>query len=193
MAVFMKQGGQWLYDHSTLDIVGVKDPDGSEFFFARTARFGSFYDTTSQNGVPNVAKVITFNTTGAEGSGVTKVSNSKFSVDRDGVYNFQISTQFDNTETQEEDASVWFSKGTTGAATAIADSGFLISIARKHGSVDGHTIAAWNYYIPMVAGEYVQINWSSTSAEVSIEPQAIGVSPTRPSVPSVILTINEVT
>jgi hypothetical protein len=24
MAVFMKQGGQWLYDHSTSDIVGVK-------------------------------------------------------------------------------------------------------------------------------------------------------------------------
>ena len=38
MSVYMKQGGQWLYDHSTSDIVGVKDPDGSEFFFARTQR-----------------------------------------------------------------------------------------------------------------------------------------------------------
>lgn len=39
MACYMKQGGQWLYDHSTSDIVGVKDPDGSEFFFARTSNY----------------------------------------------------------------------------------------------------------------------------------------------------------
>lgn len=30
---FMKQGQPWLYDESSGDIVGVKDPDGSERFF----------------------------------------------------------------------------------------------------------------------------------------------------------------
>jgi hypothetical protein len=30
---FMKQGQPWLYDETTGDVVGVKDPDGSERFF----------------------------------------------------------------------------------------------------------------------------------------------------------------
>ena len=30
---FMKQGQPWLYDETTGDVIGVKDPDGSERFF----------------------------------------------------------------------------------------------------------------------------------------------------------------
>jgi hypothetical protein len=193
MAVFMKQGGQWLYDHSTLDIVGVKDPDGSEFFFARTSRFGSFFDTTNQNGTANTARTMTFDNSDAANTGVSMASNSKFSVNRDGVYNFQFSAQFVNEDTKGNDASVWFAKGTTGASTAIPNSGTLISIASTHGGIPGHTIAAWNIYIPMVVGEYVELYWSKTSIDVSLLAIGTQTSPTRPAAPSIILTINEVT
>lgn len=80
MAVYMKQGGQWLYDHPTSDIVGVKDPDGSEFFFARTSRFGSFFDTTNQNGTSNTARMMTFNNSDVANTGISMASNSHFSV-----------------------------------------------------------------------------------------------------------------
>ncbi len=42
------QGAPWLYDETTGDIVGVKDPDGSEFYFQRAPYIGLFYDTTDQ-------------------------------------------------------------------------------------------------------------------------------------------------
>ena len=48
-------GAPWLYDETTGDIVGVKDPDGSEFYWSRSARIGSFYDTTDQTNTANTA------------------------------------------------------------------------------------------------------------------------------------------
>lgn len=195
MAVYQKTSGSpLLYDTVTGDIVAVKDPDGSEFFFARASIFGSFFDTTTQNNpVANTKNTMTFNNTDAANTGVSMASNSKFSISRNGVYNFQISVQLNNVNTIEDDVSIWYSKGTTGSATAIVQSGFLVVAPKRHGGVDGHTVAAWNIYIPMLVGEYVEVNWSSVSTDISLRQEEIASSPTRPAVPSIILTINELT
>lgn len=46
MSTYMKPGQPWLYDETTGDIVGVKDADGGDSFFARTL--------TDANGVTNL-------------------------------------------------------------------------------------------------------------------------------------------
>jgi hypothetical protein len=56
-------------------------------------------------------------------------------------------------------------------------------------------VAAWNYMLPMIAGSYVEIYWShDDNADDKIELKAFAASlnPTRPAVPSVIVTMTQI-
>lgn len=180
-------GAPWLYDETTGDIIGVKDPDGSEFYWSRLGRIGSFYDTTDQAIAANTAAAVIFNTVDVS-SGVTLVSGSRMTVDRAGRFNFMFSIQFQNTDVSDQDASVWFRKN----GVDIAQSNTLVSVPSKHGSVMGHCVAAWNFWVPMNAGDYVEMYWSTDHIGVTIEAIPTQVSPTRPATPSVIMTVEEV-
>lgn len=180
-------GAPWLYDETTGDIVGVKDPDGSEFYWSRAGRIGSFYDTTDQSVAANTAQAITLNTTDIS-QGITIASGSRVTVDRAGKFNFQFSLQFSNTDVADQDVSVWFRKN----GTDIAQSNTLISVPSSHGGTPGHAVAAWNLWVDLTAGQYVELYWSTTSVNVIIDAIAAQTSPTRPATPSVILTVNEV-
>lgn len=180
-------GSHWLYDETTGDIVGVKDPDGSEFFFARAAHFASFYDTTDQAGVANAIQQMSFNTTSIS-FGVSVVDGSKIKVSRDGVYNIQFSAQFENSDTQEQDVSIWLRHN----GVDVPQSNSFVGVVASHGGTPGHCIPSWNFYELMSAGDYIQLCWSSPSALVSIQAIPAQTSPVRPATPSIILTINEV-
>lgn len=180
-------GSPILHDEVTNDLVGVKDPDGSEFYWQRVPRVGSFFDTTDQVAVANTATAMTFNTTDVS-VGVTVESGSRITVNRGGLFNFQFSAQFVSSSLQIEDVSIWFRRN----GVDIADSNSLVSVHSSHGGVDGQVIAAWNLYVRLVANDYVEIIWSTPNVAVvlaDIPPQS---SPTRPGTPSIILTVNEV-
>jgi hypothetical protein len=51
-------------------------------------------------------------------------------------------------------------------------------------------IVALNFFVSMVANDYVQIVWRTSDVAVTIETFAAGTSPTRPSIPSVIATMS---
>jgi hypothetical protein len=53
-------------------------------------------------------------------------------------------------------------------------------------------IAALNFYIDLVANDYVEIMWATTDISVTLEQLPTQTSPTRPATPSVIATINMV-
>ena len=150
--------------------------------------YGSFADTTTQPVVANTATVMTFNTTDFA-SGVSIVTSggkaSRITVTTAGIYNFQWSGQFQNTDTQLQDVSVWVRKN----GTDVVGSTGLISIPNKHGGVNGHTISGWNFFFSLNAGDYIELWWSSTSAQVSIEAYPVGTSPTRPSTSSLVATM----
>jgi hypothetical protein len=64
--------------------------------------------------------------------------------------------------------------------------------ARKSGSI-------WSHIVPAITGiftvddptnDYLQVAWWSDNLNVFIQNYAAGTSPTRPAIPSVILTIN---
>jgi len=188
MAVFQKYGGApWLYSHSTGDIVGLKDPDGSEFFFARASATGLFLDTTNQAST-TAGAALTFNTPQIQ-NGVRLVDSSKIYVDRTGLYNWHLSVHVHNDSSNFDYFELW---GKLNNAD-IPNSRFIYSCPAKHGSDVGTIIPSQDFWLPLTAGDYVQIYWSAAIAGISIAYHAAEGSPARPSAPSVLLTINEIT
>jgi hypothetical protein len=57
---------------------------------------------------------------------------------------------------------------------------------------DGKHVAAWNFFVNAAAGDYYELCWSSPDAQVFLNYVAAASSPTRPAIPSVILTVNKV-
>lgn len=150
--------------------------------------YGAFQDTTDQTAASTTAAyAITLNTTDYA-VGVAIVSSSQITVRSAGVYNIQFSLQFANDNVAIQDVDVWFRKN----GTDVAGSNSKFSVPNSHGGTDGHLIAALNFYIQLAANDYVQLMWSTTSTDVSIEHLAAQTNPTRPTTPSAIVTINKV-
>jgi hypothetical protein len=147
--------------------------------------YGAFEDTTSQAIAANTATAMTFNTTDYA-NGVSVVGGSKITVANTGLYNLQWSGQFQNTDTQLQDVSVWIRIN----GSNLAGSTGLISIPNKHGGINGHTVVGWNYFLSLTAGDYLELYWSSPSAQVSLEAYGAGSSPTRPTTASLIATLS---
>lgn len=150
--------------------------------------YGSFADTTDQATTANTATVMTFNTTDFA-NGVSIVTSggkaSRFTVDTPGIYNFQWSGQFRNTDTQTHDVSIWVRKN----GTDVVGSTGLVSVPNTHGGIDGHTIAGWNFFFSLNAGDYVELWWETDDAQVTIQEYPAGTSPTRPSTSSLVATM----
>ena len=150
--------------------------------------YGAFQDSTDQTAASTTAAyAITLNTTDYS-VGVSVVSNSQITVRSAGVYNIQFSIQLANTNTQIHDVDIWFRKN----GTDVAGSNSKFSVPNSHGGTDGHLIAALNFYIQLAAGDYVQLMWATNSTNVTIEHLPAQTSPTRPSTPSAIVTVNKV-
>lgn len=113
---------------------------------------------------------------------------SKITVDYAGIYNLQFSAQVTNTDVQIHDIDIWFRKN----GTDIPNSNSRFSVPNSHGGVDGHLIAALNFYLDFNAGDYIEIMWHVNDSAVKLEQLPAGTSPTRPATPSVIATLTYV-
>ena len=149
--------------------------------------YGAFSSDQDQTTTANTATLMTLNTT--DFSNGVSIDNSKITVEYAGIYNLQFSTQFQNTDNQIQDISIWLKQN----GTDIPGSTGYVSIpARKSASPgeEAHQITGWNYYLTMQARDYVQIYWSATLASVTIQHYAAGTTPTRPSTQSVVATLS---
>ena len=153
--------------------------------FLRTV-CGSFYDTTTQNAaVANTAYKVTLNSTdSAISNGVSIVSNSRITVVYPGVYNIQFSAQFTRSNSGTDVVSVWFAKNGVNIDNSCTD------IVLTGGAAASATVASWNYFISLNAGDYFEIVWSTPDTHVSITYGGTRTSPVRPAVPSVIATVS---
>jgi len=148
---------------------------------------GAFQDSTDQVAAnTTTAYAVTFNTTDFS-NGVTMASGSRITVADAGIWNLQFSIQFTNTTNASQDVDVWFRVNGTNVANSNSRFGFA---PRKGASDPYHTIAAINYFVSLNATDYVQIMWRPTDVGVTIEQYAAGTSPTRPAVPSAIVTMS---
>jgi len=148
---------------------------------------GAFQDSTDQVAAnTTTAYAVTFNTTDFS-NGVTIASSSRITVADAGIWNLQFSIQFTNTTNDSQDVDVWFRVNGTNVANSNSRFGFA---PRKGASDPYHTIAAMNYFVSLNATDYVEIMWRPTDVGVTIEQYAAGTSPTRPAVPSAIVTMS---
>lgn len=148
--------------------------------------YGAFQDSTDQTiASTTTAYAMALNTTDYS-EGVSVTNTSRIKVDYSGLYNLQFSAQFTNTDSSEQDISIWFRKN--GSDVASSNSEFTIN--KKHGSIDGRLIASLNFFIALAKDDYVEIMWSATSTTVSLQQIPAQTSPTRPATPSVIATLS---
>jgi hypothetical protein len=157
--------------------------------FADTAPYGAFQDSTDQTAASTtVAYPMTFNTTDFS-NGVYLSNSSRLNARNAGIYNVQFSVQLQNTDNAQHTVDIWFRKN--GTDITASNSMFTVP-ARKSASIYGHLIAAINYFVELAVNDYVEIVWRTESTDVSLEQTPAESSPTRPSTPSVIATMQYV-
>ena len=149
--------------------------------------YGAFSDTTSQNiAVANTPYVITMNTTDlVDGIYLDAVNTSRVYCPASGIYNFQFSLQLQSTNASTKVVAIWARKNGSDIANTSTDITIEGSSTQQ--------VAAWNFMLEMNAGDYFELVWVSDSTTVSLYHSPAQTSPyVRPAIPSVILTVAQV-
>lgn len=148
--------------------------------------FGSFYDVTTQTASANTATAMKLGVTDmVNGTKINSLTSSKTHVSRSGIYNIQFSAQLANSDSSEHDVSIWLALN----GAPVDNTTTLVTVPKKLGGINGHAVAAWNFFVYLNKGEYAELYWSTPHTGVFIEYSAPMTTPTRPAVPSVILTL----
>lgn len=151
--------------------------------------YGSFYDTTTQSVASGAVKAIEFNTTDLTATSGFSITNNtlgrptRITADHTGVYNLQFSAQLSRESGgNTKQIDIWFAINDTpvpSSATALS----VQANAKK-------LVAAWNFFVQLNAGQYVEIMWTQDDAIDILAVSATGVIPVD--TPSVIATISQV-
>jgi hypothetical protein len=148
--------------------------------------YGAFSDFTDQTTTINTATLMGLSVTDFSNE-VSLQTGSKITVANAGVYNLQFSVQLQNLDNAPQDVFIWLKQN----GTDITGSTGLVGMpARKSAGVPFHDIKGWNYFLSMNAGDYVQIYWSTTNVDVTIQTYPASGSPTKPSTASVVATLS---
>jgi hypothetical protein len=151
-----------------------------------TGYYGAFSDYTNQTAAAiNTGYPMRLGVTDLNNE-VTIQSNSRITFNFAGKYNLQWSGQFVNPDTHERDVSVWLRRN----GTNVIGSTGLISVASRHGGVDGHVLPAWNYVVEANSNDYYEFVWSTSSTQVYLASNP--ATAFSPSTASVIVTATPV-
>jgi hypothetical protein len=146
----------------------------------KRARYGSFYDTTTQTGTTiNTAKAITFNTTDLSNGVYIGTPTSRVYVDTPGIYNYDMSFQLDKTSGGTGNFYIWFRLN----GVDVANSASYIQIQGNNHEI----FSSLNYFFDLNAGDYVEIMFSVST--LSVELAAFAAAAPVPAIPSIILTV----
>ena len=147
----------------------------------KRARYGSFYDTTTQTAtVINTAKAITFNTTDLSNGVFIGSPTSRIIVDSEGIYNFDTSFQLDKTSGGTGIFDFWFRLN----GVDVTDSCSRIRIQGNNAEI----FSSLNYFFDLKANDYVELMFSVN--DLSVEVTAFPAAAPHPGIPSIILTVN---
>jgi hypothetical protein len=151
-----------------------------------SAYYGSFYDiqdqliTTTSVGKP----VLVRNTDATITNGFSVVGNSRITAANSGKYNVAFSFQLHNRGGggSGTTAEIWFVKN----GVQLPDSNTRIAVNTN----SPYVVASWNYFVPLNAGEYVEIYWATNNANIVLEYNTGSMG--GPAIPSAIITVNQV-
>jgi hypothetical protein len=158
-----------LLDKLTKAVEGLQmTPPPREF---KRARYGSFYDTTTQ--------IATTISTDLSNGVFIGSPTSRIIVDSEGIYNFDTSFQLDKTTGGTDQFYLWFRLN----GTDVPDSASQIRIQGNNAEI----FSSLNYFFDLKAGDYVEMMFSTTSLDVEL--LAVVATPPVPAIPSIILTV----
>jgi len=148
--------------------------------------YGAFSDTTSQAIVSaNTPQTITMNTTDVVDGVYLGSPTSRVYFQKSSVYNIQFSLQLQSSSASTKTVAIWARINGTDVANSATD----ITISGSN----TQQVAAWNFVLPINAGQYFELVWAADSVDVSLYHSAATSSPyVRPAIPSVILTASQV-
>jgi hypothetical protein len=147
----------------------------------KRARYGSFYDTTTQIAtVINTATAITFNTTDLSQGVFIGSPTSRIIVDSEGIYNFDTSFQLDKTSGGTAEFYFWFRLN----GVDVPDSASQIRIQGNNAEI----FSSLNYFFDLKSNDYVEMMFSVT--DLSVELKSFVAGAPVPGIPSIILTVN---
>jgi len=145
-------------------------------------------DADQSNAGITSENLLTYSTVDSS-SGIRVVDNSKIYVPCSGRYLVTFTLQVTNRGNTAAEFEVWAKD--TGVNYALSNTRFDVP-QRKSSTI-------WAHVVPAITGiftvndpstNYLQIAWWSDSLDVYLEHYAAGTSPTRPAIPSVIMTVN---
>lgn len=143
-----------------------------------TGFYGSFYDTTTQNAVAaNTAYAMKLNTT-AESNQIAVTNTSRVTFKNRGTYNIQFSAQVDQTSGSPHQIYIWLRKN----GVDIPNSSGFFTIQGNNTEL----VAAWNFIVTVLAGDYVEVMWATSDTRVHLA--ALAATAFSPAIPSVIVT-----
>jgi hypothetical protein len=119
--------------------------------------------------------------------GIRVENNTQIKFDYPGQYLVTVSLQVTNTENQIREFELWAKN--SGVNYPLSNTRFDVPSNKGMASA-GHLVANVAGIFTVVNGEYLEIAWWSDGANVKLEHYAAGTNPTRPEIPSVILTVN---
>lgn len=154
---------------------------------------GSFYDSITQTltGGANVGIPVILRTTDSTATnGVSIVTDgtnlTRITVANAGVYNVMFSSQLSNSAGSSQTVDFWLRKNGSTAAANIADTNGKVVLQSNSNFV----MAAWNYFVALNAGDYIQLMWTATATNITMV--ADPANAVHPATPSIILTVNQI-
>ena len=160
--------------------------NGGQFVQAPHAMLMS--DQDQANAGVTAENIVTYNVPVIE-QGIEVRNGSEIWFEKPGQYLITFSLQFTNRGNAAQEIEVWAKQD--GMNYPLSNTRFDIA-ARKSLSVWSHAVAAVSGIFTVVNPDttYLRIAWWSDGPDVFIENYPAGINPTRPAIPSVILTAN---
>jgi hypothetical protein len=119
-----------------------------------------------------------------ESNNISIVSGSRITFAYDGVYNIQFSAQINKASGGSAEIDIW-----------LGESGSNVPRSNTNIHVRGNNVnevAAWNFVRTFPSGSYAQIFWRTNDTDVVLLYENSSSSPTRPEIPSVIVSVSQV-
>jgi hypothetical protein len=167
-------------------VATVIGPNGVAYLQTPHAMLMSDQDQTSAG--TTVANILTYNQPVIT-QGVEVRNSGEIWFEQAGQYLVTFTLQVSNRGNALQEFEVWASYN--GTNYPLSNTRFDIP-ARK-------SVSVWSHIVPAITGiftvqnpstEYLTIKWWSDSTDVFLEHYPVNTSPTRPAIPSVIMTVN---
>lgn len=142
----------------------------------------------AQTAAANTATLLQINTTDLSNGVTLNLATSEISVAVAGTYNIAFSVQFLNTSNAQDLSNIWFALD----GANVSSSASWATTAARSGNVPGAVIMAANLFLTLTTSNKLTLKWLTSSGGTSIVTYPPSASPSYPSAPAVIVTVNQV-